>query len=291
MLCICVVRNEMMRLPHFLDHYRALGLRRFLFVDNGSHDGTPEFLTDQPDVVLWQTAASYRDARFGLDWAMWLLLRYGHGKWCLTVDADELLVFAGMERGLAALTQKLETRGQLAFGALMLELYPRGRVSEARVPTGANPLDVLQYFDAAPYRAVRQQPKDNLWVQGGVRERVFFSHNPQRGPTLNKLPLVKWDRRFAYSNSTHAMLPPPLNHLYDGPGDARPCGALLHTKFLADAVARAREDIERRQHFSDPDRMRAYNEALASDPILFGDTSTRYTGWRQLVDLGLMSDG
>ena len=83
----------MIRLPHFLDYYRRLGVDHFLFVDNGSDDGTAEYLAAQPDVSLWATNHSYRLARFGVDWLGWLQWRYGHGHWCLTVDADELLVY------------------------------------------------------------------------------------------------------------------------------------------------------------------------------------------------------
>ena len=93
-LAFCVLRNEAERLPHFLSHYRRLGVAHFLVVDNASDDGSAALL-DAPDISVWQTGASYKAARFGLDWLNWLLLRHGHGHWCLTVDADEILVYAG----------------------------------------------------------------------------------------------------------------------------------------------------------------------------------------------------
>ena len=43
-LAFVTVRNEMIRLPYFLDHYRGLGVDHFLIVDNGSDDGTAAFL-------------------------------------------------------------------------------------------------------------------------------------------------------------------------------------------------------------------------------------------------------
>ena len=46
------VRNEIVRLPYFLDYYRRLGAGHFLVVDNGSDDGTHEYLADQPDVSV-----------------------------------------------------------------------------------------------------------------------------------------------------------------------------------------------------------------------------------------------
>jgi hypothetical protein len=50
-----VVRDEIARLPDVFRHHRGLGIERFFVVDNGSSDGTLEFLQDQSDV---QPAAS-----------------------------------------------------------------------------------------------------------------------------------------------------------------------------------------------------------------------------------------
>ena len=51
MLLFATIRDEAVRLPHFLDHYRALGVSHFLFVDNESSDGTLDLLRDAADVV------------------------------------------------------------------------------------------------------------------------------------------------------------------------------------------------------------------------------------------------
>ena len=291
-LGVCVVRNEIARLPHFLDYHRALGVEHFLFVDNASDDGTRELLAGQPDVSLWETEASYKKARFGLDWSTWLQIKHASGHWCLTLDADELLVFPNMEQQkLRDLCRFLDETNQTAFGALMLDLYPKGRISDGCFASGDDPLALLEYFDAAPYRATRQLPKQNLWVQGGVRERAFFADDPKRGPTLNKLPLVKWHWRYVYVNSTHALLPSRLNFEYEGPGDKRACGVLLHTKFLPFAGEKSQEEKLRKQHFGDPDAFQDYHDAVMDAPTLWTSDSVRFRDWRQLEILGLMSRG
>lgn len=288
-LVFAVLRNEMARLPWFLRHYRQLGVRHFLMVDNGSADGSADYLAEQKDVSLWSASGLYRDAHFGRDWSNALLQRYGHSHWCLVLDADELLVYSGSsERDLTHLTRHLEARRQMAFGALMLEPYPEAPLGTLKLEPDSDPMQALNWFDSGPYRAVRQAPMKNLWVQGGVRERVFFDDEPRRSPTLNKLPLVKWNRRWAFVNSTHSALPWRLNLAYDGPGDARPSGVLLHTKFLSDVVGRAKEDRERAQHFHNPALFKDYYGKLASQPVLKTPDSVRYEGAEQLIKFGLM---
>ncbi|MCB6178062.1 glycosyltransferase family 2 protein [Rhodobacter sp. Har01] len=291
-LCVLVVRNEAERLAHFLAHHRRLGVDHFLVVDNASTDATPALLRDQPDVSLWQTAASYKRSRFGLDWTNWLLLRHGHGRWCLTLDADELLVYPHWEtRPLPALTRWLDDHGQDSFGALMLDLYPEGPLTAKGHRPGDDPLATLRWFDAGNYSVQVQPRMRNLWIQGGARARAFFATDPRRAPTLNKLPLVRWHWRYAYVNSTHAALPPRLNAVFDETGGERISGVLLHTKFLPSAVEKAAEEKGRRQHFANPSRYAAYYDGLLADPVLHCPASLAYTGWRQLEGLGLMSRG
>ncbi|MEL6691012.1 MAG: glycosyltransferase family 2 protein, partial [Pseudomonadota bacterium] len=86
-------RNEKIRLPYFLKYYRDLGVDHFIIVDNDSDDGSIPYLAAQPDVSLWHTTASYKRARFGVDWLNYLQWKYAHGHWSLVVDPDEFLVY------------------------------------------------------------------------------------------------------------------------------------------------------------------------------------------------------
>lgn len=288
-LAFVCLRNEIRRLPEFLAHYRALGIGHFLVVDNGSDDGSDLLLLEQGDVSLWRTDASYRGARFGMDWLGALLFRHGHGHWCVTVDADELLIWPEHDsRPLPLLTAQLDAQGVRGMGALMLDLFPQGSLTRARPGTISQQ---LPFFDPGPYRCRIAQPRRNRQVQGGIRERVFFADRPWRSPTLNKLPLIRWRRGYVYVNSTHSMLPPRMNDLWDGPGDPRLSGVLLHSKFLPDIAARSAEELRRRQHFADPDAYRSYHRALTGDPVLWHGGAQRFRDWRQLVELGLMGQG
>jgi glycosyltransferase involved in cell wall biosynthesis len=286
------VRNESARLPYFLAHHRRLGVRHFLVVDNASTDGTAEYLAAQPDVSLWTTSHSYKAARFGLDWLTAIMARHAHGHWCVTLDADELLIYPYWEtRDLSVLTSWLEAQGLEMMGALMLDMYPEGPLDSATYNPGDDPIATLGWYDGGNY-SVQVQPKmQNLWIQGGPRARMFFAEDPRRAPTLNKIPLVKWNRRFAYVNSTHAVLPARLNLVYDVSGGEVISGVLLHTKFLPEVVAKSAEEKARREHFANSALYDSYYDRLIAAPTLWCAASRRYSGWRQLEAEGLMSRG
>lgn len=291
-LCFLCVRNEAQRLTQFLAHHRALGVGHFLAVDNASTDGTAALLRAQRDVSLWHTGASYKAARFGMDWLTWLLLRHGSGHWCLTLDADELLVYPYWQsRSLSALTGWLEAQGRDSFGALTVDMYPQGPVSQGHVGPDDDPLRHLAWFDAGNYQVQVQPRLRNLWVQGGARARAFFGETPRRAPTLNKTPLVRWHWRYAYVTSTHCLLPPRLNVVYDTEGGELTSGVLLHTKFLPGITERSAEERARAEHFANAAQYAAYYDRLTADPVLHCGASTRYAGWRQMEALGLMSRG
>ena len=292
-LLFACVRNEALRLPYFLNHYRDLGVSHFLIVDNGSTDGSDAWLADQPDVSLWRTTASYKSARFGMDWLTALLWRYGRGHWCVTVDADELLVYPDhSKRPLPQITSWLAAHGIGQMGALMLDLYPKGPVRNAEYAAGDDPTQAAPWFDAYGYWVQRQRKMGNLWCQGGPRARLLFADDPTKAPTLNKIPLVFWDRAYVYVNSTHNALPTRLNQTWSDAGaPERVSGVLLHTKFLADAPDRAASERERGEHFADPKQYQHFYDQMADNPDFWTPQSQRYTGWQQLLDLRLMFAG
>ena len=281
------IRNEAARLPFFLDHHRGLGVDHFLFVDNASTDGSAKYLAAQPDVSLWTTPHSYKASRFGMDWVNGLLLRHGSGHWCLTLDADELLTFPGDDKGLRPLTDWLQARRVDFMSALMLDLYPKGPLGTQS--PAANPLDVLPYFDPTGYSRTPVARYAHVSVRGGPRARVFFAEDPSRAPHLHKTPLIFWHWRYAYLSSTHLALPVRLNAGFSRPD--LPTGALLHTKFLPEIVQKSREERERAEHFTHPERYGDYYDGVIAGPDLWHPGSARYEGPAQLEALGLIQRG
>lgn len=291
-LVFTTLRNERARLPFFLSYYRQKGITQFLMVDNASSDGSRDFLADQPDVSLWTTRASYKAARFGMDWLGWLLIRYGHGHWCLTVDPDEFLIYPFCDtRPLSALTDWLDAHETPSFPAMLLDMYPKGPFDARPYAEGEDPFQTARWFDSGNYMISRNGRYGNLWIQGGPRARMFFPDNPRAAPALNKIPLVRWDRRYAYVSSTHMLLPKRLNRVFETEGGERASGLLLHTKFLSTLSDKVKEELARKQHYADSREYIAYARHGGTQPDLWCAASQEYLNWRQLEILGLMSKG
>jgi hypothetical protein len=87
------------------------------------------------------------------------------------------------------------------------------------------------------------------------------------------------------------VLPRKLNAVFDEAGGERISGILLHTKFLPIIVAKSAEERERQQHFANSTLYQSYYDSLMQSPDLWCEQSQRYTGWRQLEAMGLMSRG
>ena len=291
-LALTTLRNERVRLPYFLKYYRDMGVDHFLMVDNGSTDGSREYLAEQGDISLWTTDASYKRARYGVDWMNALASRHGHGHWCLTVDVDEFFVYPFCDtRPIRALTDWLDASAIRSFGAMLLDMYPKGPIDAVPYTEGQDPFEIAPWFDAGNYTLQKNSRFGNLWIQGGPRARVFFADEPAHAPALNKIPLVRWERRYAYVSSTHTLLPRGLNLVYDEWGGEKASGVLLHAKWLSPFVEKAEEELTRRQHYAGSREYRAYAERMDRTDSLWCRWSERYINWRQLEILGLMSKG
>lgn len=291
-MAFVTLRNERVRLPYFLDYHRKLGVQHFLCVDNASTDESAEYLCNQPDVSLWETHASYKQSRFGMDWLGWLLFRYGHNHWCLTLDPDEFFVYPHCDsRPLSALTDWLDDSNCRAFPAMLLDMYPKGALDEQIYQEGQNPFEIADWFDPANYSIRRNKTYHNLWIQGGPRSRVFFANNPASAPALNKIPLVRWNRRYAYVSSTHMLLPRSLNRVYAEDGGELASGCLLHAKFISTFSEKSAEELNRRQHYANSQEYKAYHAGLQENESFWCEESRKYIDWQQLDELGLISRG
>lgn len=279
------VRNEILRLPYFLRFYREMGARLFVIADNGSRDGTAAYLSRQPDVLLFDAPGRYSESRFGIDWMNALLGRFGVNRWCLTVDADELLVFPHCERlSLLELTRYLDSKNEDALPSFLLDMYADAPIRHTNYEPETPFLSACPYFDAGSYsREEAEGPTRGVPSRGGPRHRLFWEGRDRDRPSpfLPKIPLVRWSGGHRYEASTHVIAKARMSEVR---------GALLHFKFFSDFVTRIEEEVQRREHFNEASQYSAYWEVMSSEPDLnpFFDGSVRYVDSTQLMAMNLI---
>ncbi len=170
---------------------------------------------------------------------------------------------------MAALTGWLEARGAEAFAAMMLDLYPKGRLSEARYAAGQDPVEALPCFDAGNYRT---RDAGALWQ----------CLDPRRGQGTGVLCRRARAGAASAQGAAGALALAPCLAEFDpyraaaaaerrGCGGDRPTGVLLHTKFLPGVAEKSAEEMQRRQHFTHVERYGEYYGAILADPDLRGE--------------------
>lgn len=320
---VTTVRNEIGLLPHFLSHYRRLGVAMFLFIDNGSTDGSLEYLGDQPDCHLFQCLDSYREAAYGMAWVNRVLAEYCEERWVVVADCDELLIYDGCETtGISAFCAGVQARGFDTVAGAMVDMYSGGDYRAVQLSADDDICDVMGYFDSDYlFRPWPKRPWDrpsrqfDLQVIGGPRLRLLSSLDVERrrgalhytlcnqvDRFINRVPL-SWVSTIAahWPGELPAQQKRPINFVrrgfvfYEGHANsniayADESIALLHFKLCDEINKRLSQPTLLENHYR---RGLAY-EQLRQAVLAWGDRPLTYPGSRQfrtshdLAKLGLI---
>ena len=238
-LAIVLVRDGAYYLDAFFDYYRALGIRHFAFIDNGSTDGTVARIAAQEGCVVDRAVlplAQYEDLMRGYP-----ARKYGQDRWCLYVDMDEQFDFEGREDGgLPALVSYLEGRGDTALMAQMLEMFPTVPLAQVADLDFAQSLAAFDHYDIstidrfayhapeiefeALLRGNTVPSRAQEFMFGGVRGRVFGE-----GCCLTKHPLIF---------NAPQVVPAPHPHLSCNVQVSDGTAVIRHYKFAGNSAAR-----------------------------------------------------
>lgn len=258
---VSAMRNEMFLLPHFLAHYRRLGVGCFLIADNCSDDGTLEYLLDQPDVATFSVDSDYRISHYGVAWQQALLSHFRQGRWSLVADADELLL-AEPAHATPAGGRRLET---LLAGAdfaaadavriRMLDMYPQGALSQVDFASG-DPFAEAGFVERDPFLAdwpgLGHYGNAPTWTSAlrhrlipGSRSELFVA---QKVALVKYRPWMRFSAGLHYAAGVHLA---PRDMIF------------AHFKYHAEFRHKAENEVRRRQHFNDAEEYARYLALMA----------------------------
>lgn len=278
-IVVAVARNEKTLMPHFLAHYRALGVRHFVLVDNLSNDGTREYLRSQPDVVLYSADTEYRHSHYGVAWQRAVLGAHALGRWVVLADIDEMLIYEDCEhRHITEWLAELDAQGHDAALAKMVDMYPGGDLADADFSGSSSPFEIAPYYDAEPL--VRWQLGAGNYSNGptflsALRHRLIPDSAPnlytsQKVAVFRYAPWVRLSQGLHYASNLSVS---PQSVVF------------AHFKYHAGFQRKVQEEIARKQHFNGAEEYRKYLSLLSeSQGTLWKEgVSQRYQDSRSLL--------
>ena len=285
-LCVLGERNELARLPYFLEYYRKIGVSKFLIMDNCSDDGSLEYLEKQDDCRLFRTTGSHFEMNTQPPrWTNAVLNTYARNHWCVVVDTDELLVYPHSETvPLDRFCAYLDSAGFDGMMAYMIDQYGDGPLADAVYTPGQPFGEACAYFDSQPgWLRVYSGSVPAIQMFGGVRERAFWQGRFRKlmPPCLTKVPLVKWQHGMRYLAAQHTISKARL---------APVVGGLLHYKFLTGFQDKNLQEIDQNDDLIEKglQEREAYAAAIRKNPKLSlkAGCSVRYKDTEQLIGYG-----
>lgn len=213
---ICAQKNDLVRIKELVQHYRKMGIKHMVFIDNESTDGSREWIEEQDDIDLYIIHSQYTTIRREA-WINRMISFYGYNKWYIVVDSDEFLVYSGMEdHPITELIDKCIKNGFNTVRGIMLDMYSDdtlfadGDVIDFR--SRCNCFDRDGYYEK-PNRFFRE-------VHGGVRERAMDT-----SAILTKYPIFYF-KKGTFEECSHYRFPYVENL-------TAPCWfGILHYKFI-----------------------------------------------------------
>lgn len=291
--CICVVRDEQLLIPAFIEHYTNLSVTHFIFIDNGSLDNSIHMLKSQHphvNIQIWQTYENYSDNMFGVSWVNQVMDNQCKHRWCLVVDIDELLLLESGQK-LPDLIKQMNRDQSNVLQTLMIDFYPKS-FAHNQYKSGESPLKHSCYYDMMNHDNVfTQTALDNTTgVKGGLRHRILRDGSAPGNESvcLSKRSFFFYDYYDTHHLDVgmHWILPNDFEdwctysdwdmsnkHLKIHPQVA----LMAHFKFVKPDIEQfIQQRIDRGQDWDDSSEYKKYKHAIMCD--FYDDTiSRRYT--------------
>ena len=292
-IVVCLVRNGQEHLPSFLRHHRSLGIRHFIFIDNGSDDATLSILDRQAGVTVYETDLPHK--YYENEMRRLVIEEHCRQRFCLNVDIDELFDYPLSDRvSLRELLAYLRERGATAMAAYMLDMYAKENSfggAEVHDLSRAYPYYDISNVQKLDYYTSHVQAYCDYNVLlaehvkcyfGGIRKTVFKSKTGGHY-LLTKHPLIYLD----------GTLEPVTNpHYCNKATVADITGVIRHYKFTPSFKAKVRESRAAKRYVKfAQNQYDEYHKAIGDRSSIRIDTpgTRRFQHVNQLLDEGFIS--
>lgn len=253
-ILICVVKNDLERIKMSLIHYRNIGFKYFVYIDNKSDDGTFEYLKSQDDVNIYVCETEYTSINREA-WINRIISHYGFNRWYLCVDSDELFAYENFEK--ISIQEYIKKANELKIRrirSVMIDMYSKNNIF-SEDDSLENIQDVYCYFDSDTYYSDKSYKYEI--VRGGPRERLLKNNESKPQFLLTKYPLFKFMPGDIQGYS-HFQYPYKYNYNI-------PCtSVLLHYKFLYSDFEKYKIRVEKQNYSSGSLEYKTYLNAYYS---------------------------
>ena len=272
-IMISVVKDELYRTRKFLNHYRNIGVHKFVIIDNQSTDGTKEYLGEQHDVFLISALDKYTTNRREA-WLNRVLSYFGYNRWYMVADIDELIVYRGVEEHDISDVVKFALDNNLSrIRGMMIDMYPE---EYSAIDDTEDIYSLYTFFDSDTY--TYEKACEFEIVRGGFRNRCMGSN-----ALLTKYPLFFFEEGDIEGKS-HFLFPYKKNW-----GDCYL--AIKHYKFLPSDIEKYRMIAENGNYYNGSVQYKQYIKKLddTDNPIrLIYDGTVKYEDSTSLDHIRLL---
>ena len=271
---ICAVKNDLEKIQFQYEKLKSIGVDNFCYIDNGSNDGTLEWLMEAENVNVYQTKDTFSSSKKNL-WYYKVIKEYPMGQWFLILDSDEVPSFPHDEKiKISSLISFLEQNKIKNVDSFFVDLYPNKPIKDLKHDC---PLDNFSYFDNRFYLKATFK---GLSVKGGFRERVFYNGNFNSGPQLRKNALFKSSSNYIYG--PHFGIPYHRNFVF------MPIIAIKHYKFTYSDIKKIPVIVNEKLYANDSSEYKKYLNALSMDNTFYNSNSTQLITSLDLLNINLM---
>ncbi|MBW3019662.1 glycosyltransferase family 2 protein [Candidatus Woesearchaeota archaeon] len=278
-IVLCLVRDGETWIKDFIEHYRRLGFKHIVFLDNGSKDKTIEIAKKHKNITILKTNVPFKGNNIFL--RRCLVKRFAEDKWSLTADIDELWNYPYSEKiPLSKFLEYLNKQGANVVVAQMLDMFQE-KIPEKKIPLASYNLYDVSDFKKFPLEGMcphgfkydKILNKSILYLEGGIRKTLFDA----KGVWLTKMPLL-------FNNSI--LRPLRHQHFSNRGVIADVSTVLLHYKFTENFKEKIDDALKEKQYCGDSVDYKKYAEVMYKNPLINLKTknSKKLENINQLID-------